>query len=96
MVTNNRQTLYDSGILRQEYRNVRDFIGHHQSAKIERLRYPSSRLRNHTSRLRNNTRFADWVVQRPERIETGLITASGQTVRAVHSGIAAVACYIQY
>ena len=46
------------------------------------LRYSSSRLRNHM-------RFVDWVtiwiIHILERTKTGLIAASDQTVRAVHS-----------
>ena len=52
-----------------------------------RLQNHKSRLQNHTSRLRNHTRFAVWitiwVVHLPWRNETGLITASDQTVRVV-------------
>ena len=61
----NRQTSYDSGILRPEYRIIQGLP-------------------------MNHTRFADWVtnwvVHLPERTETGgLITASEQTVKVVHS-----------
>ena len=40
--------MYDSDILRQDYGIIRCLIGHHQSAKLVWLRYPSSKLWNHT------------------------------------------------
>ena len=48
LITIYRQTSYDSGIPRQDFGIIRDFIGNHQSANFVRLRYPPSRLRNHT------------------------------------------------
>ena len=48
LVTANRQNSHDSGILRQDCGSIRGFIGHHQSANLVWIWYPSSRLRTHT------------------------------------------------
>ena len=86
LVVINRQTSYDSGIIRQDYGIMQGFIGLHQSANLVWLRYlPSGQ--------RNRTRFADesYEVCRLNHLywngpkRACLTTASDQVVRANHT-----------
>ena len=91
LVTINRQTSCDSGILRHDNGIIRVFICRYQLANFACLRYPPPRLRNYT-------RFADEFSEvcrlgnrlgcsftRTGRNGLALITTSDQIVRAVHS-----------
>ena len=83
LVTINRQTLYGSGILHQDYGIIQDFIRRHSLVWV----------RLSPSRLRNHSRFADEPYEICRLVHrlggtftaAGLIIAFDQTLRAVHS-----------
>ena len=93
-----RQTSFDSGILRQDYGIIRDFIDHHQSPLIGNPRMTPVSFVNATelcevcrfghqlgNAFTETNRTETGLLTESTELKTGLITVSDQTVWAVHS-----------